>query len=116
MHDDLVLKLLIRELGSPLYIIKTSVKSPNGNLSKKFPYNDVWLKVVFLSPLLLNIFINTIIPYLLEQLLGCLLYADDLVIIFTFSFIVKKVSAKENLCIVKTTGLHIRRWVFANNF
>ena len=99
-HEGLFLKLLRLGIGGPYYhVIKDmytkvtasvhckSVLTDTFNVYKGLKQGDI------LSPLLFNIFINDIMdefqsknsypPFLIEQQVGSLLYADDLVIFST---------------------------------
>ena len=71
----------------------SAVVKLNGTLTQEFPVKSGVCQGDILSPLLFNIFINDIIsefhaeechpPTLIDKKVGCLLYADDLVIMST---------------------------------
>ena len=99
-HQALFLKLQKQQIGGPFYnILKnmyndiTSAVKLNGNVTENFSIQSGVRQGDILSPLLFNIFVNDIIqefdrpenhpPSLIEQNVGCLLYADDLVIMST---------------------------------
>ena len=99
-HEGLFLKLLKNEIGGPFYQVlksmynkSTSMIKLNGGLTSKFRIQSGVRQGDILSPLLFNIFINDIVkefhdtqchaPSLIDQNIGCLLYADDLIIMST---------------------------------
>ena len=99
-HSALFLKLQKLGIGGPFYnIIKDMYKTVTARvrcgqtLSEKFRIQKGVKQGDILSPLLFNIFLNDLIPLLndpentpptlLTKDVGCLLYADDLVILST---------------------------------
>ena len=74
--------------------VTTAIKYSKTELSNHVPINKWVTRGYILSPLLFNIFINEIIPLfheadsqqtsLVHKTMGCLLYADDLVILSIF--------------------------------
>ena len=99
-HEALFLKLQKHDISGPfyytlknIYMNNASVVKVNGDLSEEFCIRSGVRQGDILSPLLFNIFINDIVkefepddcapPTMLEQKIGSLLYADDLVILST---------------------------------
>ena len=99
-HEGLFLKLQRLGIGGPFYATlknmyanNTSVIKVNGVVSEEFLIKSGVRQGDVLSPLLFNIFINDIVsefqsdssspPTMLNQSVGSLLYADDLVILST---------------------------------
>ncbi len=98
-HDELFLKLRRAGIGGPFYnIVKDMYKNVSGrikyrneNISASFPIKQGVKQGDVLSPMLFNIYINDIIalfqeadsapPKVIDSTVGCLLYADDLVIL-----------------------------------
>ena len=100
-HEGLMLKLLRAGIGGLFYNViknmyskaKASVKNNGTELSDPFSIKRGVKQGDVLSPLLFNLYINDIIPLLQQddgfppslggKTVGCLLYADDLVILST---------------------------------
>jgi hypothetical protein len=113
-HDALFLKLQRLGIGGPFYNVITNmykkvtsvVKYSKTELSNPFSISRGVKQGDVLSPILFNSFINDIIPLfheadsqppsLVSKTVGCLLYADDLVIISTSPDGLKKSLEKMN--------------------
>ncbi len=100
-HEALMLKLQRSGISKHFYNtlkhmyqnIECTVKCNNGTQSMPFPVKRGVRQGDVLSPLLFNLFLNDIVPLLQEEsstppklintVVGCLLYADDLMILST---------------------------------